>query len=103
MFCILTEMFDLLNDDTIMVWFSVFHLVGMSSTCTNPVLYGFLNESISQEMMSKMRKFGRYLQVYRAIFGIQISSNGLFLQRKKVANEETTKFESNYRSGTISK
>ena len=96
-------MFDLLNDDTIMVWFSVFHLVGMSSTCTNPVLYGFLNESISQEMMSKMRKFGRYLQVYRAIFGIQISSNGLFLQRKKVANEETTKFESNYRSGTISK
>ena len=87
-----------------MVWFSVFHLVGMSSTCTNPVLYGFLNESISQEMMSKMRKFGRYLQVYRAIFGIQISFNGFNgLQRKKVANEETTKFESNYRSRTISK
>ena len=66
-FCILTEMFDFLTDEMIMVWFSVFHLVGMSSTCTNPVLYGFLNESISQEIMNKIRKLGHHLQVNEPI------------------------------------
>ena len=56
-------MFDFVTEERIMVWFSIFHLVGMSSTCTNPVLYGFLNESISLEMMRKMRKLARQFQV----------------------------------------
>ena len=74
-------MFDFLTDEMIMVWFSVFHLVGMSSTCTNPVLYGFLNESISQEMLRKIRKLGRHLQVTETQLSI-LSTGFIFLGEK---------------------
>ena len=32
-----------------MIWFLVCHLVGVSSACTNPVIYGLLNLNIQQE------------------------------------------------------
>ena len=33
-----------------MILFSIFHLLGMSTTITNPILYGFLNENITAEI-----------------------------------------------------
>ena len=35
--------------DNMMIWFLVCHLVGVSSACTNPVIYGLLNLNIQQE------------------------------------------------------
>ena len=32
-----------------MIWYLVCHLVGVSSACTNPVIYGLLNLNIQQE------------------------------------------------------
>ena len=61
MFCVLVEMFDFLNEEMVMVLFSVFHLVGMSSTCTNPVLYGVLNYNFQQEFSLIARKLIRSL------------------------------------------
>ena len=58
-FCIIIEVFDidLVEDvEVLMVSFFAFHMIGMSSTCTNPVLYGFLNESISKDLINKIRK-----------------------------------------------
>ena len=58
-FCIITEVFDidLVEDvEVLMVSFFAFHMIGMSSTCTNPVFYGFLNESISTDLINKIRK-----------------------------------------------
>ena len=64
-FCIVTDISDSDDSDDIMIWYSVFHLVGMSSTCTNPILYGFLNEAISKEITTKTRKILRHIQVER--------------------------------------
>ena len=58
-FCIIIEVFDidLVEDvEVLMVSFFAFHMIGMLSTCTNPVLYGFLNESISTDLNNKIRK-----------------------------------------------
>ena len=32
-----------------MIWYLVCHLVGVSSACTNPVIYGLLNLKIQEE------------------------------------------------------
>ena len=64
-FCIVTDVSDTVGSDDIMLWYSLFHLVGMSSTCTNPILYGFLNEAISTEITTNTRKILRHIQVER--------------------------------------
>ena len=46
LFCLVTEMTDLFDDtENMMAFFMLFHLIGVSSVCTNPILYGFLNDS----------------------------------------------------------
>ena len=46
LFCLVTEMTDLFDDtENMMAFFMLFHLIGVSSVCTNPILYGFLNDN----------------------------------------------------------
>ena len=43
-FCIISESSDIFDRaDHLMITFSVCHIIGVSTCCTNPVLYGFLN------------------------------------------------------------
>ena len=49
LFCLLTEAKDLFEEDKDMLtYYLVFHLIGISSTCTNPILYGFLNDNFKK-------------------------------------------------------
>ena len=51
--------------DNMMIWFLVCHLVGVSSACTNPVIYGLLNLNIQQEyrnILVNIFKIPRLLQ-----------------------------------------
>ena len=49
LFCLVTEMTDLFDDtENMMAFFMVFHLIGVSSVCTNPILYGFLNDNFKR-------------------------------------------------------
>ena len=41
-----TDVFD--ATENMMAFFMFFHLVGVSSVCTNPILYGFLNENFKK-------------------------------------------------------
>ena len=41
-----TDVFD--ATENMMAFFMLFHLVGVSSVCTNPILYGFLNENFKK-------------------------------------------------------
>ena len=41
-----TDLFD--ATENMMAFFMLFHIVGVSSVCTNPVLYGFLNENFKK-------------------------------------------------------
>ncbi|XP_023345978.1 neuropeptide F receptor [Eurytemora carolleeae] len=50
-FCIISELFDIFEDsDTMILVYCICHLLGMSSACTNPILYGFLNEKFVKEL-----------------------------------------------------
>ena len=49
LFCLVTEMTDLFDDtENMMAFFMLFHLIGVSSVCTNPILYGFLNDNFKK-------------------------------------------------------
>ena len=55
MFCVIEEVTGFTEDgEVVMIWFSVFHLLGMSSTCTNPILYGYLNKNIQKVIMQRL-------------------------------------------------
>lgn len=51
----LTDVFNGSHDNTFRIIFAVCNLFGCSSACTNPILYGFMNENFRKE----------FLQVYR--------------------------------------
>ena len=36
------------DTDDMMTFYLLFHLIGISSTCTNPILYGFLNDNFKK-------------------------------------------------------
>ena len=36
------------DTEDMMTSYLVFHLIGISSTCTNPILYGFLNDNFKK-------------------------------------------------------
>ena len=44
-----------------MMTFMTCHLLGMSSTCTNPALYGYLNQNLQMEMSRSVRDFKEWL------------------------------------------
>ena len=49
LFCLLTETMDLFEEtEDMLTFYLVFHLIGISSTCTNPILYGFLNDNFKK-------------------------------------------------------
>jgi len=49
-YCIITEAIDVFDStEKMMVTFLVCHMIGISSACTNPVLYGFLNDNFVKE------------------------------------------------------
>ena len=49
LFCLLTETMDLFEEtEDMLTFYLIFHLIGISSTCTNPILYGFLNENFKK-------------------------------------------------------
>ena len=43
--------------ETEFLLFSLFHMLGMSSACTNPLLYGFINEKFQQEFLAVRDRF----------------------------------------------
>ena len=61
-----TEEFEETED--MMTFYLVFHLIGISSTCTNPVLYGFLNDNFKKVLIV-------------SIFNSIIKANNLILKR----------------------
>ena len=49
LFCLVNETMDVFEDtEDMMTSYLVFHLIGISSTCTNPILYGFLNDNFKK-------------------------------------------------------
>ena len=42
----MTDLFD--DTENMMAFFMIFHLIGVSSVCTNPILYGFLNDNFKK-------------------------------------------------------
>ena len=61
LFCLLTETMDFFEDtEDMLTLYLVFHLVGIFSTCTNPILYGFLNDNFKKvwginDLISKIK------------------------------------------------
>ena len=39
------------SSESLMTTYMICNLIGMSSTCTNPILYGFLNQNIREVIM----------------------------------------------------
>ena len=39
-----------------MITHMVCNLIGLSSTCTNPILYGYLNKNIQEVVMKRVSK-----------------------------------------------
>ena len=48
------EIYNFLISEMIMIFYTLFHLLGMSSSVINPILYGFLNKNISEEIIKKI-------------------------------------------------
>ena len=40
-----------------MTAYMICNLIGLSSTCTNPILYGYLNKNIQEVVMQSMSEF----------------------------------------------
>lgn len=55
----------LLKDHNHLLFFLVCHLIGVASTCINPILYGFLNDNIATEL-AKLNP-GKYLSTYMCL------------------------------------
>ena len=60
-FCLLDETTDLFDaSENMMAFFFLFHIVGVSSACTNPVLYGVLNENFKKVKNSSQIYIGLF-------------------------------------------
>ena len=69
LFCLVTETTEVFEEtEDMMTFYLVFHLIGISSTCTNPVLYGFLNDNFKKVLIV-------------SIFNSIIKANNLILKR----------------------
>ena len=63
LFCLVTEMTEVFEStESMMTVYLVFHLVGVSSCCTNPILYGFLNDNFQKVSPSHIHK--KHVQIY---------------------------------------
>ena len=57
LFCLVTEMTEVFEStESMMTVYLVFHLIGVSSCCTNPILYGFLNDNFQKVSSLHIRK-----------------------------------------------
>jgi len=73
---------EMTDDNLFFTLFATCHLLGMTSACTNPVLYGFLNESFKKEfheMWSQLtrRRAGSSTQGQKAMEQIPLNSEHL--------------------------
>ena len=54
--------------------FMICNMIGLSSTCTNPILYGYLNQNIQEVLMQSVidvtDKFGEYMNGFNVSFNI---------------------------------
>ena len=71
-----------------MNYFTVFHLLGMTSAVINPILYGFLNQNISSEILKNISKFFSYPRVVHQEL---LSSS----RRERSENEQSPKPKGN--------
>ena len=55
----MTDLFD--DTENMMAFFMVFHLIGVSSVCTNPILYGFLNDNFKRVGPNKLALKSKHL------------------------------------------
>lgn len=65
--------------ENLLVVYAICHMMGMSSACSNPVLYGWLNENFKKE--------------FREILRLDQSCNGGGINERSIAN---TKYSCNY-------
>ena len=56
----MTEVFE--STESMMTVYLVFHLIGVSSVCTNPILYGFLNDNFKRVGPNKLAVKSKNLQ-----------------------------------------
>ena len=42
------------SSESLMTTYIICNLIGMSSTCTNPILYGYLNKNIQKVIMQRL-------------------------------------------------
>merc|ERR1719270_1525241 len=60
--CVITEIVDLYKTTgDIMFSYLVCHLIGVTSACTNPILYGMLNYNVQQEAWAIFDKFKKII------------------------------------------
>ena len=45
------------NLESLMTAYMICNLIGLSSTCTNPILYGYLNKNIQEILMRSISDF----------------------------------------------
>ena len=57
-----------------LLYFIICHLIGLSSTCINPVLYGLLNDNIAAEL-SKLQSGTIYMQTHTDVISKWQCSN----------------------------
>ena len=46
-----------------MTAYMICHLIGLSTTCTNPILYGYLNKNIQEVIMRTITDFIEVIDV----------------------------------------
>jgi len=60
-FCIISESVNIFqSSESMMLCFTVCHLIGVSSCCTNPILYGFLNPNLCKVFQNFYEESQRY-------------------------------------------
>ena len=69
--------------ETLMIAFTFFHMLGMSSACTNPFLYGFLNDNFLKEFKTF---FLRNSQTPQGIPSPMLSNTGLSSMQMQTRN-----------------
>ena len=53
------------NLENLMTAYMICHLIGLSTTCTNPILYGYLNKNIQEILMRSISDFLNVIKVGR--------------------------------------
>ena len=51
------------NLENLMTAYMICHLIGLSTTCTNPILYGYLNKNIQEVIMRTITDFIEVIDV----------------------------------------